>query len=135
MVTKKRKKRKSQSKITLLTRFFLISSCLFLFIYLAFANIKIFFQKYEYANNLKQLEQTSIALEEERQKLNVELGSTGSDEYLEKVARESFGYKKDGEQVVVVKKESNNQSNETKQAGVWQVLENTINWIKEKLNP
>lgn len=135
MVTKKRKKRKSQSKIALLTRFFFISSCLFLFIYLAFANIKIFFQKYEYANNLKQLEQSSIALEEEQQKLNVELGSTGSDEYLEKVARESFGYKKDGEQVVVVKKESNNQSNETKQAGIWQVFENAINWVKEKFNP
>lgn len=132
MVAKKFKKRKSHSKQALVTKIFWIASCIFLFIYLAFANAKIFLQRHENSNNLKQLDNATSSLKSEQQKLSAELGATIGPEYLEKVAREEFGYKKQGEQVVVVKKEDNKQGQISQPAGL-QFFQNIINWITEKL--
>lgn len=129
MVAKKSRKRKSGSKQALFTKIFWISSCIFLFIYLAFANIKIFLQRHENTASLKQLNNTVVSLTEEQKKLSFELGATASPEYLEKVAREEFGYKKEGEQVVVVKKGEPKPESQKGEPNNLQFFQNIIDWI------
>ena len=132
MLAKKSKKRKPQNKQALVTRIFWIASCLFLFVYLAFANVKIFLQRHENSNSLKQLSSAAASLESSQRKLNVELGATTTSEYVEKVAREDFGYKKEGEQVVVVKKEESKQG-QIAQTNNWQFIQDIINWFTAKM--
>lgn len=133
MVAKKSRKRKSGSRQALFTKIFWISSCTFLFVYLAFANVKIFLQRHENTANLKQLNSSVVSLTEEQKKLSFELGAANSPEYLEKVAREDFGYKKEGEQVVVVKKDEAKPENQGGEKNNLQFLQNIIDWITARL--
>ncbi|MFA5086821.1 MAG: septum formation initiator family protein [Candidatus Paceibacterota bacterium] len=133
MVAKKLKKRKPRNKQALFTKIFWVASCSFLFVYLAFANVKIFIQRHENSGSLKQLEVNVSSLKSSQEKLSLELGATATPEYLERVAREEFGYKKEGEQVVVVKKEESKQAQAGQASGL-QFIQNIINWISEKLN-
>jgi cell division protein FtsB len=128
MVARKSKKRKPKSRQAVVTKIFWVASFSFLFIYLAFANVRIFWQSHENSVSLKKLKDTAASLQTQKDRLSAELGMTTTPEYLEKVAREEFGYKKAGEQVVVVKKEEAKGSTD-EQANNLQFLQNIIDWV------
>lgn len=130
MVARKSKKRKPRNKQALVTKIFWVASFSFLFVYLAFANVRIFLQRHENSISLKKLNDTAASLQTQKDRLNAELGMTTTPEYLEKVAREEFGYKKAGEQVVVVKKEEAKGST-ADQANNLQFLQNIIDWVTD----
>jgi len=133
MVAKKLKKRKSNKKQNLFTKFFWLAVFVFLFAYLGFANVQLFIQRHHKKDNLSQLTNTFNSLAEEQRKLNFELGATASPEYLDRVAREEFGYKKEGEQVVVVKKNENEPvQEENNKENNLQFFQNIIDWITVK---
>jgi cell division protein FtsB len=134
MLAKKSKKIKSKGKQSIFVRIFWIASFGFLFVYLSYANIKIFLTRNQFSDNLKQLNTTADSLAKQQVKLNAELGITGTDAYVEQVAREELGYKKEGEQVVVVKKEETKQAETAAQTDNLQFFENILNWFKDKLN-
>ena len=54
-------------------------------------------------------------LEEKNKELKEEISQSGSEEYLEKVAREQLGLKAPGEEVVVINKEEKEEQPEIKQ--------------------
>ncbi|MFA5178248.1 MAG: septum formation initiator family protein [Candidatus Paceibacterota bacterium] len=129
MVAKKSKKRKAPRKHNLATTIFWLFGCAFLLVYLSYSNFRIFFEQYENNKNLIQLNKAADLLQSQKTKLSAELNVTGSEEYVEKVAREEFGYKKEGEQVVVIKKEENKSLGETNQTNNLQFFENIKKWI------
>lgn len=129
MVAKKSKKRKPQKKHNLATTIFWLFGCAFLLVYLSYSNFRIFFEQYENNKNLIQLNKAADSLQSQKTKLSAELNVTGSEEYVEKVAREEFGYKKEGEQVVVIKKEENKSLGEADQTNNLQFFENIKKWI------
>jgi cell division protein FtsB len=132
MLAKKSKKIKSKGKQPIFVKIFWVASFSFLFIYLAYANIKIFVTRNQFSANLKQLNNTAESLATQQKKISAELGLTGTDAYVEQVAREELGYKKAGEQVVVVKKEETKSVEQAKQSGGLQIFENILNWLKDK---
>ncbi|MFA5009142.1 MAG: septum formation initiator family protein [Candidatus Paceibacterota bacterium] len=129
MVAKKSKKRKTPKKQNLATKIFWFFGCIFLLVYLSYSNIRIFFEQYENNKNLTQLNEAADSLQSQKIKLSAELNITGSEEYVEKVAREEFGYKKEGEQVVVIKKEEGNSLVEANQSDNLQFFKNIKEWI------
>jgi cell division protein FtsB len=129
MVAKKSKKRKASKKQNLATKIFWFFGCIFLLVYLSYSNIRIFFEQYENNKNLTQLNEAADSLQSQKIKLSAELNITGSEEYVEKVAREEFGYKKEGEQVVVIKKEEGNSLAEANQSDNLQFFKNIKEWI------
>ena len=54
-------------------------------------------------------------LEEKNKELKEEISQSGSEEYLEKVAREQLGLKAPGEEVIVINKEEKEEQPEIKQ--------------------
>jgi cell division protein FtsB len=133
MLAKKSKKIKSKKKQSIFVKIFWVASFSFLFIYLSYANVKIFLTRSQFSSNLKQLNVTAESLEKQQNKLNAELGVTGTEAYVEQVAREELGYKKEGEQVVVIKKEESKSIQEAKQANGLQFFENILNWFRDRL--
>jgi len=130
MIAKKRKKEKSILKDwTRKAKVFL--SVVFV-LFLAYTNIKIFVEIRKGDRELRKIEGIIEALNKEKEKLNFELGSTDSEAYLEKVAREELGLQKPGEQVIVIKKEGEGES-EGKESGGFQFLKDIFNWIKGKM--
>ena len=100
-----RNRKKGSSKELIFSIFFAI---LFLGLVgvLIVANLKINDRRREMTDKIGQLKEEIKVLEEKNQNLNKEVSDAGSLEQLEKVAREQLGLKKPGEEVVVVKDES-----------------------------
>ena len=107
---------------------------LWFIIFLFYSNIKMFQKRTDLDKNLDDLNVTMNSLSGEKDSLNFQLGETNSAEYLEKVAREDLGMQKPGEQVVVIKKDANNQSNEANSNGVLQLFSKLVDWIKGLFN-
>ncbi len=86
---------------------------LFLFaaIYLAYTNALIFFERAKIKADYNVLEKQLSELKQEKENLNMQLGETYTDEYLERVAREELGYYREGEKVIIIKKEEEDQEN------------------------
>ncbi|MFA5013032.1 MAG: septum formation initiator family protein [Candidatus Paceibacterota bacterium] len=129
MLAKKGKKRKGGGFQAKITKGLGILAFIFLFSYLSFANVKILIARMEAGKNLSELTNTTTGLEKEKDRLNLELGKTGSEEFLEKVAREELGFQKQGEQVIVVRKEESNLDKEPSKTNRLQFVEDFANWI------
>lgn len=103
--------------------------------FLLYSNIKIFQKRTELNKNLETLDSTVESLTKEKDSLNFSLGETNSSEYLEKVAREDLGMQKPGEQVVIIKKDSNVSKNNNSDNNVLQIFTGFVNWIKGLFKP
>ncbi|MDD5569021.1 MAG: septum formation initiator family protein [Candidatus Pacebacteria bacterium] len=133
MVAKKAKKGK-RSIEQRFAKFFGAICFAFLFIYLAFANIKIFIARNQAAKDLVQLESTEGDLVNKQEKLSVEMGKTGSDEFLDRVAREEYGLQKEGEEVIVVRRDdSTTLQAEAGNKGL-QIFQDFVNWLSKLIN-
>jgi len=107
---------------------------LWFIIFLLYSNIKMFQKRTELDKNLETLDTTVESLTKEKDSLNFRLGETDSSEYLERVAREDLGMQKPGEQVVVIKKDSDVQKIGSDNNGVLQIISGLVDWIKGWFN-
>lgn len=122
MITKfkKTKKRKSYQSIffsTILTLFILI-----VIGYLVFSSIKINQRRVELTSRIETLKKEIIILEEKNQEMERKVSQSESEDYLEKVAKESFGLKKPGEEVVVITKNEEEEEEIIKEKSFWQKI-------------
>lgn len=128
---KKRKVKKSKPK-QMLPRVFGTVFVLFA-VYLLYTNIMIFVERSKIDSNYKNLNATVANLSKEKEALKMQLGETYSDQYLERVAREELGLQKEGEKIVVIKKnEGDNGKSTDTQAKSAGPLDELIKWISEK---
>jgi cell division protein FtsB len=102
---------------------------LWFIVFLLYSNIKMFQKRTELDKNLETLDSSVESLTKEKDSLNFRLGETSSSEYLERVAREDLGMQKKGEQVVIIKKDTNVKDNSFVQA-----ISNLIDWVKNGFN-
>ena len=73
--------------------------------FLVFSNIKISRRRAALRARIEYLKAEIKTLENKNRQIKENIAKGGSEKYLEKVAREQLGLKKEGEEVVVVKKE------------------------------
>lgn len=131
MLAKKPKKRKTASKKPKekLPAIFGTIFILFAF-YLLYTNVMIYFERSKIGSNYSTLDKSYSDLSKEKEVLQMQLGETFTDQYLEKVAREELGLYKEGEQVIVIKKEEpKNSSEATTSAESKNILEQAVQWI------
>jgi cell division protein FtsB len=74
-------------------------------VYLIYTNIMIFLERSRINSDYSNLDKTYEDLAKEKDVLKMQLGETYSNDYLERVAREELGLYKEGEKVIVIKKE------------------------------
>jgi len=74
-------------------------------VYLAYTNIMIFLERARINSEYVSLNNIHGDLEKEKEVLKMQLGETYTDEYVERVAREDLGLYKQGEKVIVIKKD------------------------------
>ena len=80
--------------------------------FLAFSNIKMRDYRQRIISQLYQLEDEIRILENRNEELKAKISQSGTQDFLEQVAREQFNLKAPGEQVVVISKERNSQETE-----------------------
>ena len=80
--------------------------------FLAFSNIKMRDYRQRIISQLYQLEDEIRILEKRNEELKAKISQSGTQDFLEQVAREQFNLKAPGEQVVVISKEHNSQQTE-----------------------
>ncbi len=94
--------------------------------FLVTTNIKISRRRAELTNRIETLKQEIGILEGKKEELKEKISQAGSEEYLEKVARDQLDMKAPGEEVVVVTKEEEEKEEEEKEKRGW------WEWIKSK---
>ena len=121
---KKNKKRRNAKSI-----FFLIFFGVLLLVgigFLSWTNIKIKQRREKLLSRIESIKKEIQMLEEKNKDLKEQVSQSGTPEYLEKVAREQFGLKAPGEEVVIISKE-NEEKEEVKaeeEQGWWQKIKN-----------
>ncbi len=95
--------------------------------FLIVTNIKINRQRTELTDRIATLKQEIGILEGKREELKEKISQAGSEEYLEKVARDQLDMKAPGEEVIVITKgdEEEKEEEEKEKRGWWE-------WIKSK---
>jgi cell division protein FtsB len=106
MIAKPEKNKKSESArwLPLIVLLMLVASS-----FLAISNWKIIQKRNELKNRIDVLREEVVALEEKNSQLKEGIAQSQGDEYVEKIARENLGMKKEGEEVLVVKSASSTQ--------------------------
>jgi len=86
-----------------------------LIVFLISANLRMNKRRTQYIDRIELLKDEIKELEQEREKLDSETSEVESQANLEKVAREQFGMKSPGEEVVVISKEGEEEKTEQKE--------------------
>ena len=126
MIAKKTNKKKSwQNLIFSLTIAFFV---VLVIGFLVFSNFKISQRRAELNSRIESLKAEIKILEEKNQDLKQGINQSGSEEYLEKIARENLGLKKEGEDVVVIKGQEQATTSEAQpeEKGFWQKIWDSI---------
>lgn len=71
-------------------------------IYLGYSNWNIYKNRSAIISQVQELKKTTQELEEKNKELNLGLSQLSDEYYLERIAREKMGFKKPGEEVVVI---------------------------------
>ena len=79
-----------------------IVAALIFIVFLAVSNWRLYQKRAELISQFRDLEREMVILEKENQELKEGFSQLSDKEYLEKIAREKFSYKKSGEEVVIV---------------------------------
>jgi len=124
---KKNRKRKSSRNI-----FFsiLLGVLLLLFIgFLVVTNLKISRRRAELTAKIAVLKEKIQILEQKKEELKENISQAGSEEYLERVAREELGLKASGEEVVVITKEDGGEEKELEEEkkSWWEKIKSIFN--------
>lgn len=135
MLAKKTKKRKVVKKRPKekLPAVFAIAFIIFAF-YLLYTNAMIFLEKSKLQANYNNLDKAYGDLSKEKETLQMQLGETFTDQYLEKVAREELGLYKEGEKVIVIKKEESEDNDQASSSENKNILEQVKQWITGLFN-
>jgi len=107
---------------------------LMIFGFLAYMNVQIKNRREKLNEAISNLKKEIEILENKNKDMKEKISDTGAKENIEKIAREQFGLKAQGEEVVVISKENNNQEKEnngdvgieTKNNKAWW---NPVNWL------
>jgi len=121
MVAKFRKKRKRKSSRNIFFSI-LLGVLLLLFIgFLVVTNLKISRRRAELTAKIAVLKEEIQILEQKKEELKENISQAGSEEYLERVAREELGLKASGEEVVVIirAEEGDKEGAEGEKKGWW----------------
>lgn len=105
MLTKFKKKKKRGKYKDMVFPVFMIIVFVTLIVVLVTANVKITKKRARLTSQINILKQEIQTLEQRNKDLGAGLSQSGSEEHLEKVAREQLDLKKPGEEVVVIAKE------------------------------
>ncbi len=102
-------RKKNQNILTsLFISLLLFSVVIFLFM----SNFRLYQKRADVSSILHQLEEKTQELEEEKEQIEQQIKEVGSEDFLEKIAREKLNLIKPGEQVVVVKIETEEEEEE-----------------------
>ena len=120
MLSKKTKKRKNFQDSPLFS-VFLYAAIFGVIALLVVSNFRIQNKRTDLTEKVNELRQEVYRLENKQEKLKININQSDSEEYLEEIAREKFNLQKEGETVVVVKKEESEtgKDNETEERGLW----------------
>ncbi|HOC53752.1 MAG TPA: septum formation initiator family protein [Candidatus Pacearchaeota archaeon] len=129
MIAKKNKKVKTL--IAEFKRRVIFGILLFSVIFLLYTNIKIMEERKRAEKELEKIEAQIETKEKEKDRYNFELGKSDTEEYLEEIAREELGLQKEGEQIIIIKKQGDTES--TEQIENRSFIDKVINWFKELL--
>ncbi len=129
MIAKKNKKVKTF--IAEFKRRVIFGILLFSVIFLLYTNIKIMEERKRAEKELEKIEVQIETKEKEKDRYNFELGKSDTEEYLEEIAREELGLQKEGEQIIIIKKQGDTES--TEQIENRSFIDKVINWFKELL--
>jgi len=129
MIAKKNKKVKTL--IAEFKRRVIFGILLFSVIFLLYTNIKIMEERKRAEKELEKIEVQIETKEKEKDRYNFELGKSDTEEYLEEIAREELGLQKEGEQIIIIKKQGDTES--TEQIENRSFIDKVINWFKELL--
>lgn len=118
MVAKNRKKKKSSVKSII---GYSVIALVFLFVisFLLITNWKMYKKRDGLAERVQELKAQVDTLKKKNESLKEESSAIGTEEHLEKVAREQLDMKKPGEEVVVVQEEEGEQKPEQEQKKSW----------------
>jgi len=119
---KRNKKRNSKKDI-----FFSISLGILLILVISFlvvTNRKISQRRAELTARITALKQETGILEQKNKELKEKISEVGSEEYLEKTARDQLNMKAPGEEVIVITEEEGNKEEEE--------IEEEKNWLEKK---
>jgi cell division protein FtsL len=111
MLTKNKKK---GNNLFIKSSFFLFLAVLALVVFLLFTNWKIMQRRTELNEKLESLKTEVKDLQNYNDELEQGMAESQTEEYLEKIARESLDFKKTGEDVVVVKSSVSTSAEEVK---------------------
>jgi len=127
MVSRFKKNKKRNSKRDIFFSIFLGVLLVLVIGFLINTNMKISRRRAELTNRITTLKQEIGILEGKREELKERISQAGSEEYLEKVARDQLNMKAPGEEVVVITKEDEEEKEEEEKEkkGWWE-------WIKSK---
>jgi len=105
MIAKKRRKKKKEDLKNTIFLIFLGLTFLVLLFLSVYSNIRISKKRSYYLQQIKELKKEIEAAKKQKEAMQKILNRAESREYLEEIAREQFGLKAPGENVVIVSKE------------------------------
>lgn len=124
MVTKFKKKKKKSSRKNIFFSILLGISLLLIIGFLINTNLKIRQRRAKLLARIEALKQEIQILEEKNKELKENVSQAGTEEYLERVAREELGLKAPGEEVVVISEEIEKEEEIEEEKKTW------WEWIK-----
>ena len=134
MVAKFKKIKKGSSSQNIF--FSILIGLLFLFVigFLFFTNLKMNRRRTQLISRIEGLKEEIRVTEARNEELREGISQAGSEDYLEKIAREQLGFKAPGEEVAVVARENEEQGPEIakEEKGLWNP-QAWWEWIKNKV--
>jgi len=113
MITKFKKNKKSQSSLVFLIFFILFF--LLIICFLTVTNLKLSRKRAELASKIEKIKERIKILEEKKIQLEGDISKAGSEEFIERKAREELGFKKPNEDMIVITKEKKEKETEEEQ--------------------
>jgi len=134
MISKFKKKKKNSSVRNIFSFIFFLFFFICIFIILLVSNLKLKQKREQLLGQISYLETEIEKAKNKNEILRAQISQIESREYLEKVAREKFGLKAPGEEVVIITKEETKKENEIKEKTAPFSPKRWWEWIKEKIS-
>lgn len=122
MISKSKRFRKRKSYKDIFFSTILILFVLIVIGFLIFSSIKINQRRGELTSRIETLKKEIQILEQKNLELKTKVSQTETEDYLEKVAKETLGLKKPGEEVVVITQEQEGEKEEIKEKSFWEKI-------------
>jgi cell division protein FtsB len=132
MIAKRDKNRKAVSKKDIFFSLLLWALLLSVIIFLGTTNLKTKRRREEIAKKTDAIKEEIAAMEKSNEDLKIKISQGQTKEYLERVAREQFGLKAPGEELVIIYREKGEEQEPQKEeeSGLWEQLKSFFNFLK-----